>query len=71
MPTEITTTAPDAFEIKIRILGNEIFAIALSTNNHSARWVNISLLVIVGVVATIGFFGDRFASLLGWVAGKF
>jgi hypothetical protein len=51
------------YEIKIRILGNEIFAIALSTSNDSNKWIALSLVTIFSLLTIIGAYGEKLVQL--------
>ena len=52
-----------SYEIKIRILGNEIFAVALSTTNDSNKWIAISLVTIFSLLTVLGAYGEKLISL--------
>ncbi len=54
------------YEIKIRILGNEIFAIGLTSTSDSNRWVTIGLVTIFSILTVIGAYGEKFIGLYKW-----
>ena len=56
-----------SYEVKIRILGNEIFAIALSTTSTSSRWVTVALVSIFALLTLLGAYGDKIATLYHWL----
>lgn len=56
------------YELKIRILGNEIFAIALSSSSTSNRWIAIALVSIFSVLTVVGAYGEKLASLYHSIA---
>ena len=56
-----------SYEVNIRILGNEIFAVRLSTTSTSNRWVLISLVSIFSFLTILGAYGDKFVELYRWL----
>lgn len=58
---------PKTYEIKIRVLGNELFAIALSTSNDSNRWAAIGLLTVFCLLTIFGAYGDKLVGLYKWI----
>ena len=60
---------PKTYEIKIRVLGNELFAIALSTSNDSNRWAAIGLLTVFCLLTVVGAYGERLVGLYKWLVG--
>lgn len=52
-----------SYEVKIRLLGNEIFAIALSTSNDSNRWIAIGLITVFSVLTVLGAYGEKIIQL--------
>lgn len=66
MPIEKTDEVKDnnkIYEVKIRILGNEIFAVGLTATNGSNRWVIIGLLTTFSILTIIGAYGEKFIEL--------
>ena len=55
------------YEVNIRVLGNEIFAVRLSTTSTSNRWVLISLVSIFSFLAILGAYGEKFIELYRWL----
>lgn len=55
------------YEVNIRVLGNEVFAIKLSTTSTSNRWVLISLVSVFSFLTVIGAYGDEFISMYRWL----
>lgn len=56
-----------SYEVTIRVLGNEIFAVKLSTTSTSNRWVLISLVSIFAFLTILGAYGDKFVDLYRWL----
>lgn len=56
-----------SYELKFRLLGNEIFAVALTTTSTSNRWTIVALATILTTMTVIGIFGDSFTHLYDWV----
>lgn len=58
-----------SYEFRIRILGNEIFAISLSSTSTSNRWIVIALLSVFTTMTVLGAYGEKlvvlYKSLLG------
>lgn len=52
-----------SYEVKIRILGNEIFCITLSTTNDSNRWIAISLITVFSLLTVLGAYGEKLIQL--------
>lgn len=57
------------FEIKIRFFGNEMFAVALNTENGSNRWIVMSILTIFCFLTVLGAYGEKFVELYKMVVG--
>lgn len=51
-----------SYELKIRILGNEVFAVALSTTSTSDRWIIVTMVTVFSTLVLLGAYGDKFAS---------
>jgi hypothetical protein len=56
-----------SYELHIRLLGNEVFGVKLSTTSTSNRWVLISLLSIFMFLTIIGAYGEKFIQLYQWL----
>lgn len=56
-----------SYEVNIRLLGNEIFAVKLSTTSTSNRWVLVSLVSIFTFLTLIGAYGEQFIQLYRWL----
>ena len=52
-----------AYELKIRILGNEVFAINLSSTSTSSRWIAIALISIFSLLTVLGAYGEKLVNL--------
>lgn len=51
------------YELKIRILGNEVFAIGLSTTDTSNRWMAIGMISVFSLVTILGAYGEKIVNL--------
>lgn len=64
-----TTSKENMYEIKIRVLGNEIFAIALSAPDNSNRVLLAGLVTVFSILTVLGAYGSNlltlFKSLMG------
>lgn len=54
---------PKSYELKIRVLGNEVFAIGFSATNDSNRWIAIGLVTVFSVLTVLGAYGEKLISL--------
>lgn len=52
-----------SFEFRLRILGNEIFAVGIATTSATNKWAGIALLSTFIIVATAGAFSDQAVEL--------
>ena len=68
MTTEITQENKSEYEFKIRILGNEVFALGLSTTNNSNRWTTIGIASTFAILVFIGAFGTNLVELYNLIA---
>ena len=59
----VATDSTNRYEIKIRILGNEVLAISLLSSDGSNRWVVISLASIFMLTVLLGTYGDNLLRL--------
>jgi hypothetical protein len=46
------------FEISMRVLSNEIFAVKIAAEPLSKRWVNGALLITITTVVALSLFGE-------------
>lgn len=64
---EIAT--PKIYELKLRLLGNEIFAIGLVSSSDSNKWIAIGIVSVFSVLTVIGAYGEKlvqfYQSLVG------
>ena len=58
-----------SYELKIRVLGNEIFAIALSSTSTNNKWIAIALVSIFTTLTLLGAYGEKLVTLYHWLAG--
>ena len=54
---------PQTYELKIRVLGNEVLALALSTTSTSSRWIAISIVSMFSLLTVLGAYGDKLVEL--------
>lgn len=47
------------YEIKLRILGNEVFAVSLSSSSDSNRWILIGLVTMFSLLTVLGAYGEK------------
>lgn len=52
-----------SYELKIRILGNEVLALSLSTTSTSSRWVVVALASMFSLLVVLGAYGEKFVRL--------
>lgn len=53
----------NSYEVSIRLLGNEIFAIGLKSSDNSNRWIAIGLVTVFCVITVLGAYGDKLVQL--------
>lgn len=58
---------PKLYEVRIRLLGNEIFAISLASSNDSNRWIALGLITVFSVLTILGAYGDKLVQLYKWL----
>lgn len=58
---------PKLYEVRIRLLGNEIFAIALASSNDSNRWIALGLISVFSILTVLGAYGDKLVQLYKWL----
>jgi hypothetical protein len=56
-----------SYEMSIRLLGNEILGIKLSTTSTSSRWITVALISIFSILILIGAYGEKFVQLYNWL----
>ena len=52
-----------SYEMSIRILGNEIIGVKLSTTSTSSRWITVAVLTIFSSLVLLGAYGEKFINL--------
>lgn len=57
------------FEIAIRILGNELFALSLTSDSLNKKWLSYSVVIMFLFLVTIAVFGDAIAEFTGDIYG--
>ena len=58
-----------SYEISLRILGNEIIGVKLSTTSTSTRWVTVAILTIFSSLVLLGAYGEKLIQLYKWLIG--
>jgi hypothetical protein len=58
-----------SYEFKLRILGNEVFAVSLSSTSTSNRWILIALVSIFTTLTVLGAYGEKFIMLYHSLVG--
>lgn len=48
-----------SYEFKIRILGNEIFAVGIASDSASNKWIGIALVAIFSILTVLGAYGEK------------
>ena len=56
-----------SYEISLRLLGNEIFGVKLSSSSSSNKWVFLSIITIFCLLTLIGAYGEQFVELYRWL----
>ena len=63
-------TTKQSYEIALRIVGNEIFSLRISTDSESNRWVAITITTILLFAGMIVLFGDAFIDFFKMLSGS-
>lgn len=53
----------NAYEVSLRLLGNEVFAVKLRSSSDSNRWVFIGLLTAFCSLTLLGAYGEKLVTL--------
>lgn len=53
----------NAYEVSLRLLGNEVFAVKLRSSSDSNRWVFIGILTAFCSLTLIGAYGEKLINL--------
>ena len=51
--------ATKTYEVSIRLLGNEIFALKLWSSSDSNKWIAIGLVTMFSLLTVLGAYGDN------------
>lgn len=51
-----------SYEVRIRILGNEVFAVGLVSSSDSNKWIVIGLVTTFSLLTVIGAYGEKFVN---------
>ena len=51
-----------SFELRLRLLGNEVFAISISADPLEKKWVSWALIISFVTVLTLAMFGEPIAN---------
>ena len=65
----MTDDDDQSYELKIRILGNEIFAIALSSTSTNNKWIAIALISMFSFMTVLGAYGRELVDLYRTLVG--
>ena len=63
------TTTKQSYEIALKIVGNEIFSLRISTDSESNRWVAITITTILLFAGMVVLFGDEFVRFISSLMG--
>ena len=63
-------TTKQSYEIALRIVGNEIFSLRISTDSESNRWVAITITTILLFAVMVVLFGDEFIRFISSLVGS-
>jgi hypothetical protein len=63
------TPGGNTYEIKLRILGNEVFGFALTSSSSDNRWVLGALVTIFSLLTLVGAYGEKIVNLYHAIVG--
>lgn len=55
--------AANNYGIKIRILGNEVFAIELESSDSGNRWIALGLVTLFSFIVLVSIYGERLVEI--------
>ncbi len=53
----------NSYEVSLRLLGNEVFAIGLKSSDNSNRWIAIGLITAFCFLTILGAYGDKLVNM--------
>lgn len=64
----MTDDKQNSYEVRLRLLGNEVFAVGFSSSSDSNRWIAIGLLTVFCTLTVLGAYGDKLLGLYQSIA---
>lgn len=61
---------PNVYEVKLRLLGNEVIAISIGSSSISNKWIALGLGSMFSLLLLFGIYGDNFVNLFGSLSGR-
>jgi hypothetical protein len=58
-----TNSDPSAFEMSIRVLGNEFVGLRIAVDDFKSKWLVLSLMAFIGVSGALATFGEPIKNL--------
>lgn len=58
-----------SYELSVRVLGNEIIGVKLSTTSTSSRWITVAVLTIFSSLVLLGAYGEKIIQMYKWATG--
>lgn len=59
----VEDNTPKTYEVKIRVLGNEVFAIGFAATSDSNRWIAIGLVTVFSLLTVLGAYGEKLVTM--------
>lgn len=57
------------YELKLRILGNEVFAVGLSSSSEDNKWIAIGIISVFSILTVLGAYGEKLIQFYHSVVG--
>ena len=59
----------NTYELKLRILGNEVFAVGVSASSEDNKWIAIGIVSVFSILTVLGAYGEKIISLYHHLVG--
>ena len=59
----------NTYELKLRILGNEVFAVGVSSSSEDNKWILIGIVSVFSVLTVLGAYGEKIIALYHSLVG--
>lgn len=64
--SDVTEAEDQSYELSVRVLGNELLGVRLSTTSTSSRWIAVAVITIFSSLVLLGAYGEKIVNLYQW-----